>query len=81
MGERTSVSSGSGTDQAVSLSDADGLAGADDAAGGGLEEEFGAISAIDLVVEGAAGFGFFLAGDLASFVGDAGAPDFLVFDG
>lgn len=63
--------------------DANGLAGSDDAVGGGFEKQFGARGGVDAVVKIAAagGFGFFHPGVLAAQIGDAGGPDFLAFNG
>ena len=65
------------------LADADLVAGADGAAGGGLEEELWALGGVDAVVKIATAgvFGFLHARAAAAVVGDAGGPDFLVVNG
>ena len=59
------------------------MSGADDAAGGGFEEQFRAWSLINEVVEavGAGAFAFFHPGIAAAQIGDAGGPYFLLLDG
>src|SRR5262249_22888882 len=59
------------------LANADESAGPDHAPGRGLQEQFGPLGRVDLVVERCGPGRFLLAGDLAPLVGDTGGPDLL----